>query len=128
MLLRIAALAALVFLAAPAPPACACSCASDPMTHITLAVRGEVTAVELRDGPHGARFGTATIAVSDVLRGPDSLEIARVRFQVADGMNCGVYFRTGERGFFTAAGGENNYTASMCSTLREDLYLDRTRP
>ena len=117
--LRLAALAALIFVAAPTAPACACSCAA-MIGAITLGVRGEVTAVEIREaGPH-LQSGIVTIAVSDVVRGPAALETVRIRFPVGDGVNCGVNFTRGTRGFFTAVGSEGHYNTNLCTLFSEE--------
>ena len=116
--LRLAALAALIFVAAPTPQACACSCAR-MVGAITLGVRGEVTAVEIRQVPPHVETGIVTIAVSDVVRGPAQLETVRIHFPMGDGANCGVNFTRGQRGFFTAVGSEGGYDTNLCTTFTE---------
>jgi hypothetical protein len=125
MLLRIAALAALVFLAAPASPACACMCGHMTMNAITFAIRGEVTNIEITEvEPHVSR-AVATVRVTEVLRGPAELETMRIAYQVGDGANCGVNFRRGYRGFISGTGNPGQYTTGLCSLMSETEFLRR---
>jgi len=123
MLLRIAALAALVFLAAPAPPACACTCYHMSMSDITFAIRGEVTNIEVRQLNSYTAMAVATVTVSDVLRGPSDLETMRISYLVGDGMNCGVNLRRGYRGFISGTGNPGHYSTQLCSLLNETAFL-----
>lgn len=125
MLLRMAALAALVFLAAPAPPACACTCGHMTMNAITFAIRGEITAVEITESGRDYAYAVATVTVDDILRGPADLQTMRIAYQVGDGMNCGVNLRRGYRGFISGTGSPGRYSTSLCSLMSETEFVRR---
>jgi len=116
--LRLAAFAALAAFGAlaPAAPACACSCGLVRPGAYTLAVRGVVMAVEIRDLTAHDQAGVATIAVSEVLRGPEGLETVNISYPVGDGVNCGMRFSVGQRGTFVAGGAEGGYGTNLCIT------------
>ncbi|MEZ5971818.1 MAG: hypothetical protein R3C31_08450 [Hyphomonadaceae bacterium] len=122
MLLRIAALAALVFLATPVPPACACSCAGPAISGLTFAIRGEVTDVEITELRPHVEVGVATVTVSEVLRGPADMETVRVAFLVGDGVNCGVRISRGYRGFLTGTGQPGHYSTGLCTQVNEAAF------